>query len=469
MTSGYQVYETQEECIYPYWDTTWAAEQGCNSLHSESLAVTLNPTPAQATQWYEPFETRRIYDDRHISGKSRILGFPYFMTPRFVGTYSTRRHLLKRLNSNGGIRRAYQYGHVAKVGGYCTPIPDYYTLEQKWCTWKDVTHLFSGSTYNTNYFKSSDISGAISDITADLAVKSRVSYDLLTEIAEAREIPGLVTGVSRDLFSILKALRGRFSISDLRRMSHLRQIDLLKHPNNAFKRFGDQWMRYRYGIMPLVYSYRDIVKTLHRGKNVTNRCRRVVQPTSYGITLPSPSTSYLWTTYVGEIVLSGTLFQHFDMDSVSQISGIGFNPLVTAWELIPYSFVIDWFVNVGDYIAASTSTSFQQRCQACISQHSNYTKQTWAHYPNQDLTVYSSNRLPSVWYGSTPPSPQPRVISRPEESQLFIEETTSEYMRWLVDVNVAQLRWNPSLNWRRWTDAAAMANNLLKGLIKSLK
>lgn len=28
------------------------------------------------------------------------------------------------------------------------------------------------------------------------------------------------------------------------------------------------------------------------------------------------------------------------------------NPLLTAWELVPFSFVADWFVNVGDTIAS---------------------------------------------------------------------------------------------------------------------
>jgi len=33
------------------------------------------------------------------------------------------------------------------------------------------------------------------------------------------------------------------------------------------------------------------------------------------------------------------------------------NPILTAWEIIPYSFVIDWFVNVGTYLESMSFLS----------------------------------------------------------------------------------------------------------------
>lgn len=41
--------------------------------------------------------------------------------------------------------------------------------------------------------------------------------------------------------------------------------------------------------------------------------------------------------------------------NLAMISQFGLaNPLAIAWELVPFSFVLDWFVNVGDYLSSLT-------------------------------------------------------------------------------------------------------------------
>ena len=35
---------------------------------------------------------------------------------------------------------------------------------------------------------------------------------------------------------------------------------------------------------------------------------------------------------------------------------LGSNPLLTAWEKVPYSFVVDWFIPIGDFIAQYSAT-----------------------------------------------------------------------------------------------------------------
>jgi hypothetical protein len=323
--------------------------------------------------------------------------------------------------------------------------------------------------YVLHGFGPTDVSDAVADVEDAVSVKALSSYDFLTEIAEAREIPNLVASISRTLIGILGSLRGGFTPSVLRDAARISPLDLLKHPYKMMRKFGEQWMQYRYGIMPLVYSYRDAMKTLHRGMSVKDHCTRVIAPTSLGVSLPASTVDYRWTEIVGDIRVRGTVFQHFDLEAVSRLSGISFNPLITAWELIPYSFVVDWFVNVGDYIIRRTSQSAAQTTYACISLRSHYSTRKWHHFVKEDKTISFSNQLTSPWTGAVPPATPSVTISRPEESQIYSSSEVDEYSRWSFPVTGARLRINTSLNWRRLVDSAAMVLNLLGGLMSRLR
>jgi hypothetical protein len=47
-----------------------------------------------------------------------------------------------------------------------------------------------------------------------------------------------------------------------------------------------------------------------------------------------------------------------------EIPDFQFNPFQTAWELIPYSFVLDWFLSVGKSISAASFLTLQSDYQA---------------------------------------------------------------------------------------------------------
>lgn len=244
---------------------------------------------------------------------------------------------------------------------------------------------------------------------------------------------------------------------------------LLKSSYRSLRKLGSEWMGYRYGVMPLVYSYRDAQKLLRRGKATYNRKVRKVYPVSSGVTFPPNTTTYLWSEVVGDITFRAQVFQYFRWVEAARFAGLGMNPLRTAWELIPYSFVVDWFVNVGDYITRRTSQPLSTMSWACISRRSSYTKQYWVHYKNEDKTVTFANRLPTGWIGGTPPATPSRVISRPEENQLYKQEEVQSYERTLFPLSGAQLSYKPSLNWKRGVDSAVMANNQLRGVIRLFK
>jgi len=310
-------------------------------------------------------------------------------------------------------------------------------------------------------FNEGDIFSAVQDIQAELMVESATQYDLLTDLAQLSDIPRLILSVTNDLMKIIGAFKSRNSISKLKAAKSFAPADLLRHPYKWMRKIGDEWMAYRYGVMTLVYSYRDLMKTLNRGTDVKTRKGRTITPTNTGQAM-LPSSSYYWKkSATGSVQLRGEVFQHFSSDEIARISGLGFNPFVTAWELIPYSFVLDWFVNVGDYIATRVNQTWSELRWACLSRRDITSSQTWLHQPNRDQSIIIGNIIPTGWVGTYPPSTPNQIISNPEGFYIFDKEDVDSYSRWPILVSGAPLKFRPSLNWRRYMDSASIALNLL--------
>jgi len=457
---------------WPSWNTTWPGYDGCGTKYLSRAENTRTITAGSLVSYNSGYvsETR---DNRHLSGKRR--GYPPFhMTPHYYSRTEVKNHLLKRLNASNGLDVYEQYGKVSKIGQTCTAQPNASPPHSgpQGPVWYTVTHTHPNGTYATSAFDPQEISAAIADAQNAASIEAFTQYDILTDLAESREIPKMLKSIAKDVIFVYSAMRNRYSLRDLKRSWLLTPKLLLTNYDKTLRGIGKQWMQYRYGIMPLVHSLNDIRKLEYRSNSVSTRKTRTVSAQPTGVTLPSPSTQYKWTDFEGDVVIKATVFQYFNQVSEAWHSGLGINPMRTAWELIPMSFVADWFVNVGDYITRSTSKSFSRLGWACISQRSNYTKRTWAHFANQDITVSYANLLPIGWVGSNPATNSNRTISRPLEDQLLSEETTNNYVRWLFDVNDAQLRINPSfssLSWRRKMDSVAMVYNQLSRIISAFK
>jgi len=300
-------------------------------------------------------------------------------------------------------------------------------------------------------------------------VESATQYDALTDIAQLSDIPRLIISVTSDLNKIIGAFKSRHSIAGLKAAKSIAPIDLIKHPYKWMRKIGEEWMTYRYGIMTLVYSYRDLMKTLDRGKDVKTRKSRFISPYATGQAM-LPSSSYYWKKSVsGQVQVRGEVFQHFTSDELARYSGLGFNPLVTAWELIPYSFVLDWFINVGDYIATRTNQTWSEQRWACLSRRDKYTSYTWLHAPSRDYSVTIGNMIPVNWWGASPPSTPNQILKNPEGFYVYEQVDIDSYSRWPVQVSGAPLRFKPSLNWRRYMDSASIALNLLGRSTRSFR
>jgi len=71
------------------------------------------------------------------------------------------------------------------------------------------------------------------------------------------------------------------------------------------------------------------------------------------------------------------------------------NPLVPLWEVVPWSFVVDWFLPVGTYLEQLTADHGWYFLDGCLSTHQNY---SWVQDHTSDGTT-SWSGIP-IWYAN---------------------------------------------------------------------
>lgn len=160
-------------------------------------------------------------------------------------------------------------------------------------------------------------------------------------LAEASKTVDMVFGKVQQLHRAYRAFRrGRFDTART-----------VLGINNS-RGLSNNWLEYKYGWMPVLQDIHGAAKTL---ADIRYKPRQ-------NYFSASAKSSDLW----GRAGMSGAI-QHkakvwcrvsVNTPSLQLGNKIGLlNPLTVAWELVPFSFVADWFVNIGDCIAEATAFS----------------------------------------------------------------------------------------------------------------
>jgi hypothetical protein len=119
------------------------------------------------------------------------------------------------------------------------------------------------------------------------------------------------------------------------------------------------WLQYRYGILPFVRDVKMILKGLEKPVGKRRQTSRANLKTDRfkesGVDSGTWQPAYKVFSkiqIVEHLEVRAMSLDEYIADVQSNI-GLSTKGLLTVpWELIPYSFVVDWFLNVGDYINA---------------------------------------------------------------------------------------------------------------------
>lgn len=196
---------------------------------------------------------------------------------------------------------------------------------------------------------SSDIDAAV--IKALSKAKSP-EFDVLTFIGEWRETMELVKKQGNRVRSLVNGTALR---AFKREVARARRGKRAYNPARAYKDFGSLWLEARFGWRPAISSIESALKALSKNRNLglTSSSGRVVTDFS-GDNLPDHLESYPHAEYVTQHERTGSCTIRAKVYHRSNMSNWGFNPVVTAYELTRFSFVLDYFVNAGKWLTAVT-------------------------------------------------------------------------------------------------------------------
>lgn len=175
---------------------------------------------------------------------------------------------------------------------------------------------------------------------------------LAVSIAERKQSMQMMGDRLMQLWKFTRALRR----GNLTEAAH--HVGLAEPPHRARmnwrrsgRNVGSTWLEYHLGWKPLIGDIFSTVDVLQRGFppfQVRGRARGVYET----VYVDDNSTErwhrqQLHVQYIGRINVSDP-----NLWQANQLGLI--NPAVVVWELVPFSFIVDWFLPIGDFLSQYT-------------------------------------------------------------------------------------------------------------------
>lgn len=211
------------------------------------------------------------------------------------------------------------------------------------------------------------------------------------------------------------------------------------------------WLAYRYGWMPLLSDAKGLVELNSKGLIDPERGPRfgvsakAFTSSPFDVTVEGQGSSVIGgsTRLRGLKVVeakAGLLLEFTSKASGLESIGLGrYDPFLTAWELTPFSFVFDWFIDIGSFLENASALE-------SVSVLAGYTSLT--------QHCFGRSAIASLGYGG-------QLVGGTFPAANF---TFRRYTRanWLGSVSLRTPLWD-GLNAKRLTDTAALWRQICRG------
>lgn len=181
-------------------------------------------------------------------------------------------------------------------------------------------------------------------------------FDALTFLAEFKQLIAMFAGLVPTLLGLVR-----------------------KTPLNQFgRKLADLDLQWRYGWRTFYYELQEIAQLLERLDDADRKLFKA-RGESHAFISPPPTFATLeWDPSIWSFTstVDVTVSYRGLVVGSAPPPRVTFNPLLTAWEVVRLSFVLDWFVNVGQWLAALQYATFHPEHVSAGGYQASVVKQT---------------------------------------------------------------------------------------------
>lgn len=189
-------------------------------------------------------------------------------------------------------------------------------------------------------------------IVTTLAEANSRTIDVLTAMAEMPEtVRSIIDGVKTCMKMYAEAKTKSFRLYN-KAKGNSGKATAVKNSKEAADAVANVWLNFRYNIMPNVFLIEDTMELLSKEFEQYLRTRSTLSSAPTFECDCNPLWSHKFEGTVTERCLIKRRVSVSGQRYKNMISDMLANAVITGYELIPLSFVLDWFIQVGDFLMA---------------------------------------------------------------------------------------------------------------------